>query len=248
MNVPSPQIFIGWDPHESMAYEVAVASLRRTSPAHICIPLDLTDLRRQGLYTRPTQVVDGHLFDVYSQAPMSTEHAISRFFLPFLCQHEGWALFVDGDVLFRADVRDLFALAEDRYAVMCVQHLPLHNEGVKKDGVPQLAYPRKNWSSVMLFNCAHPAHTQLTLNTLNTWPGRDLHAFRWLDDDVIGALPARWNYLVGVTPRIPDAAIVHFTLGTPNLPDHARDSFADEWYAMARQAGCSADVDRKVGV
>lgn len=232
-------IFIGWDPAEMRAWNVAATSLRRHSRRwHDVSRLALDELQAKGIYQRPTRMVDGQLWDVISAAPMSTGHAIARFFIPALCGYQGWAVFTDGDVLFRADVDDLLALADPRYAVQAVHQQQPAGEAVKKSGHAQTAYPRKNWSSVMLLNCEHPAHAALTREVLHTWPGRDLHAFRWLPDAAIGALPAAWNYLVGVTTPMPDpVCLAHFTLGTPDLPAHAGDPFADEWRAMARDAG-----------
>jgi len=241
---PPYHVEIGWTPSEAQAYAVAVHSLyaqttdRRAIVAH---KLALRPLQDAGLYTRPLEHRDGRMWDAISEAPMSTEHAIARFFIPYTYQYAGWVLFTDGDVLFRCDVADLFARADDRYALMCVQHPPLLDVGTKKDGALQWAYPRKNWSSVMLFNCAHPAHRRLTLDQLNRLPGRDLHRFCWLDNREIGVLPLGWNYLVNVTaPQLdPDPAhihLVHFTLGTPDVPDHAQDPFADEWRVAL--AGC----------
>lgn len=232
------RVFVGFDPREAEAVNVAITSLRSHTRAVLDIDrLALYQLRHQGLYRRPTTVMpNGQLFDELSDAPMSTEHAITRFYVPLLCRFEGWALFVDGDVLFRDDVVRLFDLGDPRYAVQVVQHPPLLTEGVKKDGQIQQAYPRKNWSSVILWNCAHPAHDALTVEVLNAWPGRDLHAFRWLADDLIGDLPAAWNYLVGVSPALASPSLVHYTLGTPNLADHAQDPFAKEWLAVARHA------------
>jgi hypothetical protein len=235
------RVFIGWDPHEMAASVVADYSLK--AHARGSYPesrrLTLLELRHRQLYTRPTILwPDGKtLWDEISDAPMSTEHAISRFFIPLLCGYQGWALFVDGDVLFRQDVAALFALADPTYAVQVVQHPPLLAGGTKKAGQAQQPYPRKNWSSVMLFNCGHEANRALTLDVLNSWPGRDLHAFRWLDDDVVGVLPADWNHLVNVSAPSESVALAHFTLGTPNLPGHEADPYADEWFAVAKRAG-----------
>jgi hypothetical protein len=118
-----------------------------------------------------------------------------------------------------------------------VQHAPMDEHDTKKGGHIQMPYARKNWSSVMLFNCGHKANRKLGLDTLNTWPGRDLHAFKWLTDDQVGALPAGWNYLVGAQPEPESVHLVHYTLGSPASPDHAHDPYADEWRDAAKRAG-----------
>src|SRR6185295_5915521 len=141
-----------------------------------------------------------------------------------------------GDVLFREDVARLFALADDRMAVQVVQHDHYPMDRIKMDGQVQTRYYRKNWSSVLLFNCGHPANQALTVELVNTVPGRDLHRFCWLSDDLIGALPATWNVLIG--EQAPGAAaIAHFTLGVPDLPGYETQPYADEWYAAARACG-----------
>jgi lipopolysaccharide biosynthesis glycosyltransferase len=169
---------------------------------------------------------------------MSTGHAIARFFVPMYCNYEGWALFTDGDVLFRDDVEHLMQYADPKYAVCVVKHPPMPEQAIKKDGHIQTMYARKNWSSVMLFHCAHPANQTLWTTALNQWPGRDLHAFKWLQDEQIGELPAGWNYLVGVTdPVPPHVSLAHFTLGTPDVIGHEEDPFAGEWRDAAKRAG-----------
>lgn len=242
------RIFIGFDPNEMRACTIAKQSLiRHAAAAHLDIDR-VCRLSLHRVYTRPTTTMrNGQLFDEISDAPMSTDHAIARFFIPFICDYQGWALFTDGDVLFRDDVGNLLALADQRCAIQVVHHPPQLEERQKKDGHIQQAYPRKNWSSVMLWNCGHAANRRLTVDVLNSWPGRDLHAFKWLDDDaLLGELPARWNHLVGIHPPMPDPAVVHFTLGTPDLPGRADSPFAQEWFYEARLAGY--EVDRQVGV
>lgn len=233
----TPTVYIGWDKREEMAFNVAARSLCEYSPHARIIPLVLDALVQRGLYTRPTRIHNAGLWDVISDAPMSTEHAISRFLVPHLCHYKGWALFVDGDVMFRRPVEELFALRDDRYAVMCVQHPPFTEAGTKKEGAIQTVYHRKNWSSVMLFNCAHPQNAALLPGQVNLVPGRDLHRFGWLNDAEIGALPPEWNYLVGVNPPQDNPAIVHYTLGCPSIPAYAQSHFAGEWYAVATRAG-----------
>jgi lipopolysaccharide biosynthesis glycosyltransferase len=181
------------------------------------------------LYWRPTMRRGHQLWDAISKAPMATEFAISRFLVPHLA-NTGWALFMDCDVLVRRPLDDIFALADPRYAVMCVKHVHEPVATLKMDGQVQTRYPRKNWSSVMAFNCDHPSNRALTLDLINTAPGRDLHRFCWLNDDEIGALPPEWNWLVGHSDPALDPAIVHYTTGSPRLSGaHISLPFADEW-------------------
>lgn len=149
---------------------------------------------------------------------MSTEFAISRFAIPLL-QRSGWALFIDCDFVAIADVADLFALANDKYAVMCVKHEHVPLEAIKMDDQLQTVYARKNWSSCVLWNLEHPGNRRLTIEMLNTLPGRDLHAFCWLLDSEIGDLPKHWNTLAGVDSKeeTAEARFLHFTLGEKGL-------------------------------
>lgn len=224
------KVFIGWDVSEKEAWHVADLSLR----THSSIELDvhriaMEDLEQAGFYTRPTKVELGRRWDILSEAPMSTGHAIARFFIPHLCNYEGWAVFMDGDVLVRRDIAELLNIADPQYAVQVVKHSHEPQGVVKKDGDEQTAYPRKNWSSVMLMNCGHHAHRQLTLEMLNTLTGRDLHRFCWLENSEIGSLPPKWNWLVGHSSESIDPAIVHFTEGLPNISGYERQAYADDW-------------------
>lgn len=233
----SHRLFIGFDRAQARAYHVAWRSAMATTRHPLIVePLALEDVQRAGLYTRPTRDVPPGYWDELSAAPMSTGHAIARFLVPALCGYKGWALFTDGDVLFRRDVADLFALADPSKAVQVVQHAYAPTDTTKMAGQPQTRYDRKNWSSVLLFNCAHPANQVLTVELVNTVPGRDLHRFCWLEDSLIGALPPVWNHLVGHSSSDEDPAIVHFTEGCPDLPGYESCAFADEWRAYASPA------------
>jgi hypothetical protein len=227
-------IFIGSDPSERTAVTVLMDSLLR----HSSQPLAITPLvsrQLQGLLWRsrePTQ---------------STDFAFSRFLVPCLMGYAGWAMYLDGDMLARSDISELWALRDPRFAVQCVQHQHIPTESTKFGGAIQTRYPRKNWSSLMLLNCS--ACKALTPELVNAATGLHLHRFQWLDDPtLIGALPmGRWNHLVDVEPV--DArpahdggpALVHWTLGGPWLHDysHAGGPLAEEWHA-ARAAAISA--------
>jgi hypothetical protein len=237
-----PSIWIGFDPREAAAFAVARDSIRR----HLNKPVPingivLDEMRRKGLYTRATErrksAVDGDvLWDVISDAPMSTEFSISRFLTYHLARqhHEmGWAMFADCDVLARADISPMFEYQtrNQDFAVMCVKHRYIPKAGTKMDGQVQTQYSRKNWSSVTLYNLAHPSNRVLTPELVNELPGRDLHGFCWLKDYEIGELPVEWNYLVGETPANVEPKLVHFTLGIPTMRGYEDQPYADEWRA-----------------
>lgn len=224
-------IYIGFDSTQADAYAVAVDStrffLKKDIPIQgICLPV----MRLLGLYTRKTRIEgNGFLVDVISDASMSTEFAISRFLTPLLAR-KGWALFMDSDVLVRTDLNELFDLADPSKAVMCVKHSqkPLPHD-TKMVGQEQTSYYRKNWSSVVLYNCDHPANRELTVELINKVPGRELHRFCWLADEHIGELGLEWNYLIGHSKGVLNPKIVHFTLGTPNMRGHENTEYAAEW-------------------
>ncbi len=254
-------IWIGWDRREGLACEVArysmLSHMSKSIPIHSLV---LSDMVAKGIYTRPHYRRGGRLIDELSirydyDGSISTEHANSRFLVKHLAG-SGWAMFCDGDFLFRGDVCELFDNLDDAKAVYCVKHCYRPTEKVKMDGQLQTYYSRKNWSSLMLINCDHPANQFLTLGVINSWPGRDLHAFNWLADDDIGELSVEWNYLVGVTewptqPTPEDALAasastglahicpkgIHFTLGTPDMPGYEDCEFSEEWKS------CSLLVD-----
>jgi len=209
------KVYIGWDGRESQSWERAHRSLLRHASIPVCVtPLRLDTLASSGLLRRPMDRRGGGIYDLPSNAPASTEFAISRFLTPILAQ-SGLALFVDADVVFLGDVAELCRTTDA--AVHVVKHGCLPETGLKMDGQKQLAYPRKNWSSVMLFDCDHPANRRLSLQDVNERRGFDLHQFYWLADSEIGQLPPEWNWLVGVQPKPAKPKLAHFTLGTPEI-------------------------------
>jgi hypothetical protein len=227
-------IWIGWDPREASAFAVARHSARRhlTQPIPI-FGVVLADLQARGLSTRPieyrlNEFGQSVMWDVISDAPQSTQHANSRFLVPYLAK-SGWAVFMDGDVLVRGNLARLLDGLDPRKALYCVKHMHRPPEGMKMDGQTQLQYARKNWSSFTIWNCSHPANRALTLETANTLTGRDMHRFVWLEDDEIGELGVEWNWLVGHSPPVDDPQIIHFTHGVPDMPGYENVPFADEW-------------------
>jgi hypothetical protein len=210
------RIFIGYDSAEAVAFSVLAHSIhaRASQPVSVA-PVKLSELA--GTYTRSHNNLQ------------STEFSFSRFLVPWLAGFEGWAVFMDCDMLMREDVARLWALRDDRYAVQVVKHHHVPTEEVKFLGHTQTKYEKKNWSSVMLMNCAKC--TALTPEYVNSASGLELHQFKWLgDDSLIGELPARWNHLVGYDAPSAEAALVHFTIGGPWFDEYRSAEYAGEWF------------------
>lgn len=226
-------VFIGWEEREAECCHVARKSLLKLSsvPLHVQW-LDQQALRDAGFYKREEIIINGHKCDAFDRKPFSTGFSFSRFGVPALCQYKGWALFVDGDFMFRADVKELFDLCDDQYAVMVVKHNFNPENTIKMDGVPQQKYWRKNWSSMTLWNCEHPSNRCVSFDWVNRMAGLYLHSFNWLDNEEIGEVPVTWNHLVGHT-HVVDPKIVHWTDGPPCLPGYEDAEFADEYRAYA---------------
>lgn len=231
-------IFIGHDSREAVATDVCELSLRQTSKEPLCIQrLTEPALRHIGIYNREWHMIGQQKFDSRDRKPFSTDFTFTRFLVPALMQHTGWALFCDADFLFLSDVTELFDHADPAHAVEVVKHPPLDGSGTKMDGVVQQPYFRKNWSSLMLFNCAHPANQRLAPHSVNRQPGQWLHSFSWLEDAQIGGLDPAWNWLSGIS-HAPAKGLpkgVHFTLGIPDMPGCAQTPYAEHWRKVKAQ-------------
>jgi hypothetical protein len=214
---PVLDIYIGYDRQEILAYHVLCQSiLDRCSRPVRFTPVNLAALKPA--------------FDRPMLPEQSTEFSFSRFLTPWLSGYQGWSLFMDCDMLVRADLAELFALADERRAVMVCKHDYTPRDQVKFLNHTQSRYAKKNWSSVMLLNNARCR--ALTPEYVATASGADLHQFRWLaGEDEIGDLPLAWNWLVGEYDHNPDARIAHFTRGGPYFAGYETSDYADEWRA-----------------
>lgn len=207
------KVYIGYEAREQAAVDVAVKTLREVSGIEAQL-LESERLRDAGMLSRISDHRGGQHYDLVSNAPKSTSFAVSRFLTPLLCQ-SGYALFTDCDVVFLRDPREMLTEIQPGKAVYVVQHDYTPKAVWKMDSQVQTRYPRKNWSSVMLFDTNHPANRRLSLHDINIRPGRDLHRFYWLADEEIGALQPGWNWLVGEQEKPDPLGIAHFTLGGP---------------------------------
>jgi hypothetical protein len=216
--VSAISVYIGYDPRESVAfYTLAHSILRRSS-----IPVSITPLMQsqlKGLYRRqrgPTE---------------STEFSLTRFLVPALSDYRGWSIFMDCDMLCRADIAELAREIERQpeSAVLVCQHDYVPKTSRKFLDQVQTKYPRKNWSSLMLFNNARCR--SLSPDYVNSASGLELHRFAWTDDAAIGALPLEWNWLVEEYPYNAAAKIVHYTIGGPYFDEYRNCDYAGEWFA-----------------
>ena len=159
----------------------------------------------------------------------STDFAFSRFLVPYLSDYKGWSLFMDCDMLVRADISELWKLRDESKAVMVAKHDYVPKSTKKFLGAVQEPYPKKNWSSVMMFN--NRLCSKLTPNLVNTAHGSELHQFKWLEsEELIGSIPLEWNWLVDEYPYNPGAKNVHYTLGGPWFEEYKNVDYADEWF------------------
>ena len=209
------KIFIGFDQREACAYHTFVQSLIN----HSSIPLDITPLCLKSLAGYKELHRDGGNDFVYS-----------RFLSPFLNNFDGWAIYADGDMVCQADILELLKLKDDSKAVMVAKHNYQTKQSKKYFNNKNENYPKKNWSSVILWNCSHPKHKILTPEFIQNQSGKFLHRFSWLDEDEIREIPLEWNWLALEYPENKEAKIIHYTLGTPCLKEYKDTNMSDIWY------------------
>jgi len=207
-------VFIGYDTRETITYHVCSNSIIRQSTSTVSItPLALNNLN----YT------DTHLDG-------SNQFVYTRFLVPSLMNYNGWALYVDSDIVFREDITKLWNLRDDSKAVMVVKHNYKTKSKQKYLGAKNEDYPRKNWSSVVLWNCGHPSNLALSPTTIASSTGSQLHQFSWLTDDKIGELPMEWNWLPDEYGANQNAKLIHYTLGAPCFAESKNSPMSEHWH------------------
>ena len=214
-------IFIGYDPREAVAYHTCANSIiRHASRPVAIIPLAL------------------NLFDDYEETHTdgSNHFIYSRFLVPHLMEYTGHAIFIDGDMIVRDDIVELWEQRDVTKDIQVVKHDYQTRMTEKYLGAPNENYPRKNWSSVILWNCNSFPNRKLTPDFVQQSTGSFLHRFTWLDDERIGELSREWNWLPDEYGPNPDAKLLHYTLGTPCFHEFATTPMADEWHREHRLA------------
>jgi len=223
LNLPqaSPRLFVGFDPREAVAYHTFCQSIISTAS----LPVSFTPLALSML----NDYLETH-------TDRSNDFVYSRFLVPHLCGFEGWAIFADGDMICQRDIAELWAMRDERFAVMVAKHDYETKYANKYLGNRNESYPRKNWSSVVLFNCAHPENRILTPEFVAQQTGAFLHRFSWLKDEQIGDIPLEWNWLVREYEDKPDAALLHYTIGTPCFAEYRDGAASIRWVQYNRIA------------
>jgi len=210
------KVFIGFDEGEKVSYHILSESIRRQSSVPVSItPLCLSNIPEFKRKIQPNQ---------------STEFAFSRFLVPYLSEYKGWSLFLDCDMMFRDDIKNLWDMIDNNKSIMCCKHDYTPKQNIKFRGAKNEPFPKKNWSSFMLMN--NNRCKMLSKEYVETASGLELHQFKWTHEENVGELPLEWNWLVGEYEYNKNAKNVHWTLGGPYFDDYARSDYADEWFKL----------------
>ncbi|NBU68233.1 MAG: glycosyltransferase [Verrucomicrobia bacterium] len=208
-------IFIGYDPREAVVFHTCANSIIRQSSKPVSIiPLAL------------------NLFKEYEETHKDGSNAFiySRFLVPYLTGYDGYAIYIDGDMIIKGDIVELWNQREIGYDVQVVKHNYKTKMPIKYLGSKNEDYPRKNWSSVIIWNCFTVANRILTPEYVMQASGSHLHRFQWLKDDMIGELPKDWNWLPDELGPNPDAKLLHYTLGAPCFNEFKNTEMASDWH------------------
>jgi len=208
-------IFVGYDTREAVVFHVCANSIIRnsTTPVQI-IPLAL------------------NLFNDYKETHTDGSNAFiySRFLVPYLSKWLGHAIYIDGDMIVRGDITELWEMRRYDLDVQVVKHDYKTRMPIKYLGAKNEDYPRKNWSSVILWNCGNFPNRCLTPEYIMKSKGSHLHRFEWLEDNRIGDLPIEWNWLPDELGVNSDAKLLHYTLGAPSFNEFKDTEMSKDWH------------------
>jgi lipopolysaccharide biosynthesis glycosyltransferase len=218
---------VGFDQRESIAYHTFTQSVMDKSSLPVSFtPLAINTLK--GYHETHTD--------------KSNDFIYSRFLTPYLNAFSGWAIFADGDMICQSDIKELWDLRDESKAVLVVKHDYKTKAQKKYLGNSNADYPKKNWSSLILWNCAHPKHRVLTPDFISNRTGKFLHRFSWLEDEDIGDLPRDWNWLAIEYPENKNAKLIHYTLGTPCFKEYWDCDMSEIWHANQKRVVCGMKV------
>lgn len=211
------KVFIGFDPKETLPFHVLANSIRRHSSKPIAvIPIDIRNLKE--FFNRPIS------------SNQSNEFSITRFLVPYLSDFDGISVFMDCDMLVRFDMNQLLTLDFDDYDLALVKHDYTPRRSVKYLGAVQEAYPKKNWSSFVVWNCASKSARHLTLEYVLEASPKQLHRFEHIPEEKIYDLGIDYNFLVEeYDSQDKKPKVIHWTNGGPYFNDFKDADFAEEW-------------------
>lgn len=216
-------IYIGFDEVEKVAYHTLSQSIIK----HASSPV------------RISPICSKHFRKFFNRArdqKQSNDFSFTRFLVPYLNNYDGYAIFMDCDMMLRDDIFDVLKEVNLDNAVSVVKHDYTPSDKVKYLGQVQYSYPRKNWSSFVVWNCSHKKNRKLTPTFVENASGLELHRFTWLLDTEIGDLNFRWNWLVGDYINPPtDVKNVHWTIGGPYFEEYSDVDFSAEWFDMNQE-------------
>lgn len=209
---------------ETVAYHVCCHSILKHSSG----PVSFTPIYKRNIPQYDRGMEDG-----------ATQFSFSRFLTPFLSGYQGQSIFMDCDMILTTDIYEVLKYVDMHHDIFVVKHDYIPKDKVKFLGKTQHAYPKKNWSSFIVFNNWTDNCKKLTPKAVNESSGAYLHRFNWSEGDKIGEIPVEWNHLVGEYPHNSDAKLVHFTLGTPCFKGYENQEWADEWYKIKAEMNYS---------
>ena len=210
------KICIGFDPRETVAYHALCNSIMRQASG----PVSFIPVSKRLIPEFDRGMEDG-----------STDFSFSRFLTPYLCGYQGQSIFMDCDMIVRCDIYEVLGHCDLRHDVFVVKHDYKPKTKTKFLGNVQTPYPKKNWSSFMVFNNFMSNCKKLTPELVSVTSGSYLHQFKWSNDERVGELPMDFNFLVGEYRAISEPKILHYTLGTPCFKEYAQQEFAHDWHA-----------------
>ena len=207
-------IVVGFDQRESVAYHTFTQSVIENST----IPVRFLPLSMSSLSNYKEVHKDG-----------SNEFIYSRFLVPYMMNFKGWAIYADGDMVCLEDIKKLWNLRDNKYAVQVVKHDYKTKITEKYWGNKNEDYPRKNWSSLILWNCEHKSHKVLTPDFIENQSGAFLHRFSWIKDEEIGSIDKEWNWLAMEYEEKESIKLIHYTIGTPCFKEYEKTSLSSYW-------------------
>jgi len=220
------KVFIGYDSSQDYSdkfsdivnppYVVCKQSILNNVNREVeIIPIKIAALKELGLYYRKEDLSS------------TTEFTYSRFMVPYLSDYKGISIFCDSDFLWKCDILETLDYINDDFAVSCVHHDYTPSNNTKMDGKIQTTYPRKNWSSLMIFNNEHPLTKKLNVDLVNTETPQYLHRMQWAGEH-IGKIPVEYNWLVGDYKIIDNPKALHYTNGGPWYNDYIKE-YEKDW-------------------